>query len=271
MQQRYFYNAFAVNGDQTQVPMATDSSGLVSYNIGYGPDYELDLATDSNAIALARAKFNSVLYDVTLNLQNYQQWGFPEFISSSDNQGAAYPYAQYAICRYKLGSGPSTPFMSLVNNNTSGVPTEGANWSRVANINDVYNETVRAVAAENNETARAEAVENNLNATKVGFASFNHGSNVNGFWRESADGFIEQWGVVGSDSSGAATVTLPIEFNTLNHYAIDLTIAGSGNNGDTVQIAGTPNSSSFVISTSATPTSNVPGGPVTVYWSARGY
>jgi hypothetical protein len=114
MQQRYFFYAWAVDGDLTQIPMPTQSGGLVSYQSGYNSQYQDNLATDPSALAIERAKMNSFFNDIVLNLQNYQQYGFPEWIDSTDNQGSAFPYDVGAVVRYRSGSsGPFTTYISL--------------------------------------------------------------------------------------------------------------------------------------------------------------
>ena len=50
---------------------------------------------------------------------------------------------------------------------------------------------------------------------------FSNGSNSNGFWRISPDGFIEQWGTTPTFDTGPTTITLPINFTTTT-YAISL-------------------------------------------------
>jgi len=129
MQQKYFYYAWAVAGDTTPIPLPTQGDGSVSYQAGYGADYQLNLATDPSAIAIERAKMNSFFNDVTLNLQNYQQYGSPEWIDSSDNQGAPFPYDIGANVRYRSGSsGPFTNYVSLVSGNTT-VPGTAGYWA----------------------------------------------------------------------------------------------------------------------------------------------
>lgn len=56
---KLFSIPFAVSGDKTPVPDASQPSGNVSYTDGYTPDYQADQATDPNAKDIERQKLNS--------------------------------------------------------------------------------------------------------------------------------------------------------------------------------------------------------------------
>lgn len=153
MQQRYIFTPFGKNGTIIEIPIATDPTGLVSYNQGWTTDYELDLATDPAAKAVDVGSSNGVLYDITYALQNLQQYGTPEFIDTADNQGTAFAYDIYAICRYSsTGTAPFVPYLSLVTNNTA-VPAEGVSWSRIASMKDVNTKAALAGSAAQNFSA----------------------------------------------------------------------------------------------------------------------
>jgi hypothetical protein len=122
---KYFLYPFGTAGDLTAVPDATQVSGSVSYQQGWGLNYQLDLATNPSALPLSRAQTNQLFYDVTTNIQQYQQHGVPEFILASQNLGVAFPYAKYAIVRYNDGGGYKN-YISLIDNNTDTPPS--ANW-----------------------------------------------------------------------------------------------------------------------------------------------
>jgi hypothetical protein len=130
MQQHYFLYPWAQNGDVTEIPNAADPSGYVSYSIGFGIDYQLELGTE-NAKNIERTKFNAALNDITLNLQDYQQYSTPEFIDTADNGGAAFAYDIWARCRYSnSGDAPFVNYVSLVTNNTE-TPGTGEKWADV--------------------------------------------------------------------------------------------------------------------------------------------
>lgn len=123
---KYFINAFAVAGDVLVVPDDAQPSGSVSYAQGFPVDYEL-VQTDPSALDVPRDQFNQLINDITLNLQQYQQVGAPNFILASQNNSIAFPYAAYSIVTYDDGvNGPRT-FMSKINSNTN-LPTVTSAW-----------------------------------------------------------------------------------------------------------------------------------------------
>ena len=126
---RYFRTPFANQGDKVVFPDTSQADGSLSYNQGYGPDYQRNPATDNQARRPDRSRFNQLLFDVTSTLQRYYQEDTPRFIAASDNGGTAFPYPQYAKVRYNPGSGFRV-YESLINNNTS-LPTVTANWRLV--------------------------------------------------------------------------------------------------------------------------------------------
>lgn len=96
----YFYNPFAVGGDVAPVPVTTQPSGSVSYEEGWGLDYEKNLLTDPTAKPMGRTTTNQILFDITTLLQQYSQYGTPPFITTSQNQGTPFPYPIYARVYY---------------------------------------------------------------------------------------------------------------------------------------------------------------------------
>lgn len=102
--------------------------------------------------------------------------------------------------------------------------------------------------------------------------NFVQGSYTNVFttpgYRISPDGFIEQWGTAGSNSSGIATVTFPIPFPNGFLTAIATPLGGSIYNGDTCQIISTIGNTGMKVAAS-NPVSG--GGLVNFIWNAKGY
>jgi microcystin-dependent protein len=126
---KYFLNPFATSGDKTAIPDAVQVSGSVSYASGWGLDYQKNLATDPTSKPVPRSQTNQLMYDITTNIQQYQQHGVPEFITTADNGGVAFPYSKYAIVRYD-SSGVGTDYklyQSLVDSNST-LPTNTTNW-----------------------------------------------------------------------------------------------------------------------------------------------
>jgi hypothetical protein len=124
MQQKYYLNAFAVSGDVTpEIPDAADPSNYVSYYAGFTFDYQRNLVSDTLAKSILRINFNAIMNDVTTNVQDYQHCGTPEFITSAQNGGVAFPYRICAMVRYSTsGVAPFGLYINLVDSNTN-VPT----------------------------------------------------------------------------------------------------------------------------------------------------
>src|SRR5882757_768079 len=118
---KYYVYPFGVSGDLTPILNPTQPGGFVSYQQGFTINYEGDVDTDPSALPVPRGQINQLMYDVTLNLQQHQQQGFPKFITTSDNGGTPFPYTIYSIVRYDDGSGEKL-YMSLVNSNAT-LPT----------------------------------------------------------------------------------------------------------------------------------------------------
>ena len=67
-----FIEPFANAGNRTPIPDATQVSGNVSYEEGYGPDYSKQLGVDPAAKNIGREGYNAVLFDVTESIQAAQ-------------------------------------------------------------------------------------------------------------------------------------------------------------------------------------------------------
>ena len=123
---RYYETPFANVGDRTDIPNAVQPSGGVSYTQGYGSDYELDLATDPSAKAFPRDQNNQFCFDLTENIQQFQQYGSPLFIPSMNNAPVTFSYNKNAIVRYDDGSGLKF-YQSIIDVNTA-LPTDTTKW-----------------------------------------------------------------------------------------------------------------------------------------------
>jgi microcystin-dependent protein len=126
----FIRKTFAEDGDKTTVPFNIDLSGAVSYEEGYGPDYELE-QDDPAKRNIERAKLNQLLNTITSELRHYQTLTFPLFITSSDNNGAPFPYQKFAIVRFDDGAGYDI-YESLIDDNETD-PTNTTNWRRFRN------------------------------------------------------------------------------------------------------------------------------------------
>lgn len=126
---KYYQFPFGSAGDRASIPNGVQVDGSVNYTEGYGLDYSADRQTDPDALTIERTKWNQLVYDITLNIQQYQQHGVPEFITTSDNGGVSYTYLKGAMVRY-LDSGSTDNYLSLVDANNT-LPTNTTNWVKM--------------------------------------------------------------------------------------------------------------------------------------------
>lgn len=223
MDQKYFRIPFALSGDKTTIPDAIDPSGVVSFDAGYGFDYERDRATDPAAKAIERAKMNYLFGAITEALAALQQSGAPEWITSADNGGTAFPYSAGAIVKYRPSpSDPWATYVSLTNNNTQ--TPGGSQWRNVATLAPLASPafsgtpTVPTAAPGTNTTQAASTafVQAAIALIPLPGAS---SLTANGY-QVFAGGLIVQWG---SSLTSGANVAFPIAFpNAL--FSIQATI-----------------------------------------------
>lgn len=202
---KFFRFPFATTGDKTAVPDTTDPSGFVSYEQGYGFDYQRDPTSDPLAKNIERDKMNQILADVTTALREYQIMGTPDFIEAAQNGGVAFSYSKNARVRYDGGSGFKI-YQSLVDANTA-LPTVTANWQEVVPFD---------VATYTASTAEAQAQSNNTRfLTPLRLAEALQGANqsfaTNGY-QKLPGGLILQWGFSTTISTTLSSITFPIAF-----------------------------------------------------------
>jgi hypothetical protein len=142
--QKFFKVAFAASGDISPIPDAAQIDGSISYTEGYGLDYELDPTSDPDAKRIERTKFNDLLRDVTLNIQQYQYYGNPEFITTAQNGGTPVSYAKGAMVNYDTGGGVFQLYTSLVANNTVLPGSDPTKWRAT----DPWSDSLIATAAD---------------------------------------------------------------------------------------------------------------------------
>lgn len=127
--EKFFMVPFAATGDKSAVPDATQANGAVSFTQGYGPAYALEIGTDPNARPIERQGHNQILFEVTRALQEYQTRGVPDYITSAQNGGNAFPYS--ASSRVRFNDGSSTDiYESDIDNNTN-LPTDTNSWKKI--------------------------------------------------------------------------------------------------------------------------------------------
>jgi hypothetical protein len=136
---KYFRLPFAVTGDRSAVADVS-VDGVVAYDTGYGEEYSLPRLTDPNARTIEREKQNQVFYDITLAVQQYQQFSAPDFINTSDNNGTPFSYSKDAMVRYNDGASTDL-YVSLSNSNVS-LPTNASFWRKFSDpLSAIYGGT----------------------------------------------------------------------------------------------------------------------------------
>ncbi|MEJ2767540.1 phage tail protein [Mycetohabitans sp. B46] len=178
MQQKFFVKSFAEAGDREAVPNNIQTTGDVSYEQGYGYDYQRDQAIDPLAKPIERNKHNAILHDITEAVQQYQVFGTPEWITAEDNDGVPYPYARRAHVRYRASeTGPWDVYESLVDNNTT-EPSDATKWASVVSV---VASQEQAAAGTDNSTIMTP-----LRVTQAIAASSSNVGQVGYFFRSSA-------------------------------------------------------------------------------------
>ncbi|WP_145501630.1 Ig-like domain-containing protein [Yersinia similis] len=142
MDNRFFKVPFASNGDTQTIQDETDNEGFVSFNEGWGGDYERDLRTDTRAKPVGRKEMNYVLNAITRNIRQYQTAGFPEFITAADNNGVAFAYDTGVVVMHN-----NALYLSLVSNNTSVPGTDESTWQVYIQREATEGETLAGVSA----------------------------------------------------------------------------------------------------------------------------
>lgn len=120
---KFFRIPFGEDGDRTAIPDASQVDDAVSYQDGWTEPYEYD-PENPDVRYPERDKMNSFFYEISLAMQQYQVNGFPDFITSSDNDGSPYPYPIWAFVRYN-----NAIYYSLEDNNTA-TPTDQTKWTQ---------------------------------------------------------------------------------------------------------------------------------------------
>lgn len=120
---------FGAQGDLTAIPVTTQTDGSLSYQQGWGADYQRDQTTDPLAKDIDRRQMNQIFNSLTSVLREWQTETFPEFIASDDNGGSAFPYDAGTIVRWRPNVSTSfANYISLVAANTA-TPSDATKWA----------------------------------------------------------------------------------------------------------------------------------------------
>lgn len=110
MSNKYFQTPFAASGNKTSIEEQAQADGTVSYEDGYGPDYEKSpLETDAKFID--RGQMNALFHEITGNLKTWQEQGYYSYNS-------AIVYNAGGRCNYDDGAGLKA-YVSVANHNTA--------------------------------------------------------------------------------------------------------------------------------------------------------
>lgn len=123
MDQHFFRIPFAANGDKQNIPDAVNNEGYVSFTQGYGEDYAKDPTADAHAKPVERETMNFVLNAITGAMRQYQTHGYPQWITTADNNGAAFGYDAGVVVIYN-----GALYLSLVTANTATPGTDITKW-----------------------------------------------------------------------------------------------------------------------------------------------
>lgn len=131
MDQKFFIKPFAFAGDVAAIPDDVQVDGSVSYDQGWGFDYQRELGVDPLAKPVPRDQTNGLMNAITANLGQYQRNGSPEFITAADNGGVAYGYDLGATVKWRAtGGDPWLFYVSREANNTA-VPSDATKWQQL--------------------------------------------------------------------------------------------------------------------------------------------
>lgn len=123
MDQHFFRIPFAANGDKQNIPDAINNEGYVSFTQGYGEDYAKDPTADAHAKPVERETMNFVLNAITGAMRQYQTHGYPQWITTADNNGAAFGYDAGVVVIYN-----GALYLSLVAANTATPGSDFTKW-----------------------------------------------------------------------------------------------------------------------------------------------
>jgi len=147
MSQFFFIVPFANTGDVSPVPVDAQPDGSESFEKGFPINYQEDPDSEPTAKLIDREQFNYLMNLITGNIQVLQTRGFPDFITTSDNDGVPYPYEINAICRFTGGwaSAGAANYISLIAANTTD-PTNQTNWGLIAPSRPELTGTIKTVS-----------------------------------------------------------------------------------------------------------------------------
>lgn len=113
----YVYPFGQMADDLTAIPTNAAGDGSVSYNQGWTDPYEYNLLTNPAALPIPRGQMNQLFFDITNNLQEYQQYGTPQWVVGNTVSYPIYSRVYYSGVVYE----------SQISNNTN-TPGSDSTW-----------------------------------------------------------------------------------------------------------------------------------------------
>jgi hypothetical protein len=207
MAEHYFLNPFALSGDKATIPEATQPDGTVSYEEGFGQDYQLEQGVDPDAKDIPRDKFNQLAFQITEAIRQIQGYSAPSYITSAANGGSPFSYARGVIVMWT----DNKLYQSQVAANTTD-PSNTTNWKEVTGTFSVpdASTTVKGIIEIATPAEAIAGTDTDRAVTSQGLAAFKNLA-TNGYMIFPG-GLIIQWGFINVPAQ--ATITFPVAFTT---------------------------------------------------------
>lgn len=258
MDTKFFSYPFAVAGSKTPVPDATQLSGDVSYQEGWGPDYQADPDSDPSAKLIPRSPFNQLMFDTTSNLRQYQLQGFPQWATSANNGGTPVAYPFGAVLVWNGGSGSDwTVYQAIIDGATAEPGTDPTQW-----VEFTTGATIALLKANNlSDLTNVAAARTNLGLGSAALQSSSYfATATNGVFT----GVLGLNGVFREVAKDVAATVIDWSATDYPRKAINANTVFSFSNFPGVDVAQTL-VLKLTLSAGATPTFT-PGGGVTIQW-----
>jgi microcystin-dependent protein len=124
----YYVYPFGQNADDlASIPTNAAGDGSVSYFAGWTDPYEYNLLTNPAALPIPRGQMNQLFFDITNNLQQYQQYGTPPWVVGNTVSYPIYSRVYYSGIVYEnqISNNTNTPgtdsTWKVISGNTEGV------------------------------------------------------------------------------------------------------------------------------------------------------
>lgn len=116
---KIFKTPFGALGDKQEVPVSTQTDGSVSYEQGFGVDYQRDYE-DPQAKDIPREKLNQLFYDMTKALGELQKFGYMQWQAGQYQAGdrVAEGGVAYKAIRTTTNKPPHADWVAIIEDAT---------------------------------------------------------------------------------------------------------------------------------------------------------